>query len=187
MTERDSIVEEVFGEINRKIKEANIPKPPIQHIKQEMEFSKKLMIFVSVIFATTWCVAVFSWIASGELILFFIIVAVVAVLKGRKAEKQHEREREKHILEVIKENTVALVGVRVVLENNGITAKEAFGRVHSRIDAQANTLVTISNEVAQINTKFDTSFENQKEIASKVNKILMIVDKIPNDKPRGDV
>ena len=95
------------------------------------------------------CVAVSSWIASGELILFFIIVAAVAVLKGRKAEKQHEREREKHILEVIKENTVVLAGVRVVLESNGVTAKEAFGRVHSRIDALADTLVTISNDVAQ--------------------------------------
>ena len=49
------------------LKEANIPKPPIQQIKQEMEFSKKLMIFVSLIFAATWCVAVFSWIVSGEL------------------------------------------------------------------------------------------------------------------------
>ena len=132
---------------------------------------------------------------ASELILFFIIVAVVSVpfyivvLKGRKAEKQHEREREKHILEVIKENTVVLAGVRVVLESNGITAKEAFGRVHSRIDAQADTLVTISNDVAQINTKLDTSFTNQTELASKVNKILMIVDKLPqqNDKPREDV
>jgi len=49
------------------LREANILKPPIQHIKQEMEFSKKLMIFVSLVFALTWCVAVFSWIASGEL------------------------------------------------------------------------------------------------------------------------
>ena len=49
------------------LREANISKPPILNNKEKIEFSKKLMIFVSLIFALTWCVAVFSWIVSGEL------------------------------------------------------------------------------------------------------------------------
>ena len=32
----------------------------------------------------------------------------IVILKGRKAEKQHEREREKLILDVVKENTKAI-------------------------------------------------------------------------------
>ena len=44
----------------------NIPKPPIRHIKQKMEFSKKLMLFMSLIFAATWGLAVYSWIVGGE-------------------------------------------------------------------------------------------------------------------------
>ena len=129
---------------------------------------------------------------ASELILFFVILAVVAlplyvaVLKGRKADKQHEREREKNILEVITKNTLILEGVRVVLENSGASTKEALERVHNRIDAQASTLVIVSNDIAQINTKFDNSFENQKEIASKINKILLIVDKMPNVEQRKE-
>ena len=48
------------------LKEAYAHKPPIKHIKQKMEFSKKLMIFLSLIFATTWGLAVYSWFAGGE-------------------------------------------------------------------------------------------------------------------------
>ena len=59
----ESDVKQVIAEVLREVK---IAKPPIRHIKQKMEFSKKLMIFVSVIFAATWGIAVYSWIAGGE-------------------------------------------------------------------------------------------------------------------------
>ena len=118
---------------------------------------------------------------NSELILFFIIVAVivlplyVAVLKGRKAEKQHEREREKQILEVIKENSTVIAGLKVTLDTSKIDTKDTLTRIHNRID-------DISSNVAQLNTKVDNTIASQVEIASKVNKTLLIVGATP---PKG--
>ena len=41
--------------------------PPIRKIKKKMEFSKKLMVFTSVIFAATWAFAVCAWLAGGAI------------------------------------------------------------------------------------------------------------------------
>ena len=60
----DFDIKSVVAEV---LREANLRKPPIKHIKQKMEFSKKLMIFLSVIFAATWGIAVYSWFAGGEI------------------------------------------------------------------------------------------------------------------------
>ena len=103
---------------------------------------------------------------ASELILFFVIVAVVsiplyvAVMRGRKADKLHEREREKQILEVIKENSTVIAELKVILDNSGDATKAALDRVHTRIDGQGNTIT---------------------EMASKINKILLIVDNTPNN------
>ena len=126
---------------------------------------------------------------SSELILFFVILAVVAiplyivVLRGRRADRQHEREEKSVFIEVIKENTQIMAGVKVLLENSGDATKSALERIHGRIDEQGNTLLSVSNDVAQINAKFTTSLSNQKEMASKLNKVLLIVNAIPNNSP----
>ena len=95
----------------------------------------------------------------SELILFFVILAAVslplyiAVLKGRKAEKQHEREREKHILEVIRENSMIIAELKTTLEKSGMTNKEALDRIHKRIDDQGKDIKGIATDIAQIKLK----------------------------------
>ena len=91
---------------------------------------------------------------SSELILFFVILAVVAVplyiavLKGRKADRQHERERESLIISVIKENSEVIAGLKAALDNSGATTGKALEQLAV----------------------------GQQEIASKVNKILLAVN-----------
>ena len=124
---------------------------------------------------------------SSELILFFIIIAVMAiplyivVLKGRKADKQHEREREKQILEVIKENSAVIAGLKTTLDSSGETTKNTLERIHTRIDSLESASKGIATGVAQIEVKVDNSSKNQIEMASKINKVLLIVDSIPNN------
>ena len=58
----DNDIKAIIAEV---LKEMNIP-------KQKMEFSKKLMIFASLIFAATWGLAVYAWIVGGEIPLKLI-------------------------------------------------------------------------------------------------------------------
>ena len=96
---------------------------------------------------------------SSELILFFVILAVVAVplyiitLKGRKAERQHEREEKKLLMEVIQGNSEAMTGLKAV----------------------------ISNSEATTNKLLEHLATGQNEIASKVNKILIAVNNGKNN------
>jgi len=127
----------------------------------------------------------------SELILFFIILAIffavitiplyTMMLKGRKADKVHELEREKQVLDVIKDNSKVMASLTTVLENSGASTKESFDRIHDRIDEQGKVQMTMTADIAQINTKLDASSDNQKEIASKVNKLLLIVAGKPNE------
>jgi hypothetical protein len=131
---------------------------------------------------------------ASELILFFVIMAVIAVplyivvLKGRKADKEHERAREtqsmewqKQILDVIKENSSVISGLKVTLDNSGEITKSTLERIHKRIDDGNVISKEISTDIAQMKVKFANSLDNQKELASKLNKVLIIVDSIPNN------
>ena len=75
---------------------------------------------------------------SSELILFFVILAVIAiplyitVLKGRKAERMHEREREQQFIEVIKENSAVIAGLKATLDNSGDATKTALTEIASK-------------------------------------------------------
>jgi len=116
---------------------------------------------------------------NSDLILFFVIIAVIVVplyivvLKGRKTDKQHELKREKQILEVIKENSTVIAGLKVTLDTSNVDTKSTLDRIHTRIDG-------ICTGIARINTNIDNSIVNQAEIASKTNKILLIVNKGEN-------
>ena len=87
---------------------------------------------------------------NSELILFFVIMGLVAVplyivvLKGRKADKQHELNREQQFIEVIKENSTVMAGLKVVLENSGITTEKTLSRIHDRLDSQNAALMDVS-------------------------------------------
>jgi len=77
---------------------------------------------------------------ASELILFFVIMAVLAiplyivVLKGRKADRQHDREREAQFLEVIKENSAVMAELKEVLKSSGASTRAEIGRVHGRLE-----------------------------------------------------
>ena len=120
---------------------------------------------------------------NSELILFFVIVAIIViplyiiVLKGRKADKLHEREREKAILDVVKENTAVIAGLKVTLDHSGESTKSTLERIHTRIDEHNQMTTGTISDLARINTKFDNSLANQTEMASKINKILLIVSR----------
>lgn len=143
---------------------------------------------------------------SSELILFFIILAVALalvfvtlytmVLKDRKDRRKgdvdveaikHDKylereskfiERERLILDVIKENTIAISKLNVTLENNGEATKATLDRIHTRIDDINKQLDGIATDTAQNKVKAETALTNHVEMASKMNKILLIVDKL---------
>ena len=145
---------------------------------------------------------------SSELNIFFVIVAIVLavvvvplcgmVLKYRKEMKKGDTEtevtkhnnylereskmieRERQILEVIKENSTVIAGLKVTLESSGEATKTTLERIHTRIDAVNAQLGNIATITAQNNVKTETSLTNNIEMASKVNKILLIVDKLPS-------
>ena len=132
---------------------------------------------------------------NSEVILFFIIVAMVmavvvaplyiAILKDRKAARQHDAERDKarqqheteskqQIIDILKANIEAVTSLKSALENNGFLTNKALDRIHVRLDRNEAEQKTIASEVAQINIKFDNTLRNQTEMASKINKILVI-------------
>ena len=132
----------------------------------------------------------------SEVILFFIIVAVVmavvvaplyiAILKDRKAARQHDTERDKarrqheqeskqQIIDILKANIEAVTSLKAALDNNGFLTSKALDRIHVRLDNQEATQKSVLTDIAQINTKFDNTLRNQAEIASKVNKIFVKV------------
>jgi len=142
----------------------------------------------------------------SELNIFFVILSIALlivviplyrmVLKDRKERRKgdadveavkHDKhlerenkfiERERMIIDVIKENTVAIAKLNVTLENNGEATKATLDRIHTRIDNVNEGQTEIKKDVAQINVKFEKTLANQTEMASKINKILLIVDKL---------
>ena len=90
---------------------------------------------------------------ASELILFFVIVAVAMIplymltLRGRKADRQHEREEKQLIIKVIQENSEVIAGLKAALDNSGATTGKALEQLAA----------------------------GQQEIASKVNKVLLAV------------
>ena len=82
-------------------------------------------------------------------------------------------------MDVIKENTIAISKLNVTLENNGEATKATLDRIHTRIDDINNGQTDLKADVAQIKAKLETTLNNQTEMASKINKFLLIVDKLP--------
>ena len=126
-------------------------------------------------------------VTNSDLILFFVIIAVVAVpfyiasSKRRKSDKAHEVEREKLLLDVVKENTAVISGLKITLDTSKVDTKDTLTRIHQRIDEQAVAIKTMTVDLARIDTKMDKSLTNDIEIASKINKTLLIVDAMPHN------
>ena len=73
------------------LKEASFRKPPLKYLKQNLEFSKKLIIFVSAIFATAWGVVLYAWFAGREIpwqlveIVNWLYIATFGMYCGKSA------------------------------------------------------------------------------------------------------
>jgi len=97
-----------------------------------------------------------------------IVIAVIPlynmVLKGRKADKQHELERAQHELErghqvlaVVRENsatiaanTAVITGLQAVITKHGDATAKALERVHMRVDGQANDIALIGIKIDKL-------------------------------------
>jgi len=103
---------------------------------------------------------------ASELILFFIIVAIAMIplyylmLKGRKADRQHDLDREQQIIKVIQENSVAIsantaviAGLQTNLADNGASIGKALDRIHDRLNGHGTLLTNVVTDIAQINVK----------------------------------
>ena len=106
----------------------------------------------------------------NEFVLFFALILVALVifvipfygiiLKDRKERAKHEGmrqdkyiERERQIIEVIKENSTVIAGLKAALENSGVSTRTALERVHERLDVQGNTFNTVAADIAQMKIK----------------------------------
>ena len=118
---------------------------------------------------------------NSDLILFFVIIAVVAVpfyvasSRRRKQDKAHEVERERLLLDVVKENTAVISGLKVTLDSSKVDTKDTLTRIHERIDDLNGKVGDLTVGVARLDTKMDKSLTSDIEIASKVNKTLLII------------
>ena len=128
----------------------------------------------------------YEYIVQGtgsELIRFFAMAAVfaipmyVAILQGRKAEW----ERQKYVAEVVKDNTGVMARLIALLEADREERKEGLNRMHGRIDAQVEVVGQMAVAVDKSNERLDAVLGNQNEAAKKIDKILHIVDSIPNN------
>ena len=142
--------------------------------------------------------------ASGDLILFFVIMAIVltvfvaplyyAILKDRRAQRahelerdektrQHEREGKQQIIDVIERNITIMTSLKTTLDSNGDLHVKALDRIHTRIDSTEMIQKAMATDIVQISTKLDASEKNQIEMSSKINKILVIAS--GGNLPRG--
>ena len=121
------------------------------------------------------------------LIIFFIVIIVAAAIlipiwsKAKKAQQlvererhekqqEHETQRQQQFIDVLKENTAVMSGVKTLLKGMVEVQNNGFVRIHERLDNQGKDL-------SSVNTKVDAVLEGQKEIASKVNKIWINTEK----------
>jgi hypothetical protein len=135
--------------------------------------------------------------ASGDLLLFFIIAGIVlvvfvaplyyAVLKDRKAQREHERESRQQIIDVVKENSEVIGSLKITLDNSGTSFVKALERVHERLNEQNAAFSGTLTDVAQLNTKMTSVLENQREMSSKINKIFIMASggKLPTQMDGG--
>jgi len=135
--------------------------------------------------------------ASSDLLLFFIIAGIVlvvfvaplyyAVLKDRKAQREHERESRQQIIDVVKENSEVIGSLKITLDNSGTSFVKALERVHERLNEQNAAFSGTLTDVAQLNTKMTSVLENQREMSSKINKIFIMASggKLPTQMDGG--
>jgi cytochrome c oxidase assembly protein Cox11 len=84
-------------------------------------------------------------------------------VKREKEKNDAEIEREKRVIDVIKENTEVMGSVKVLLKTTARDTKTSLVRIHKRIDEQATA-------VSAVQSSLD-------EIKSDTGRILEILDK----------
>jgi adenylate kinase family enzyme len=144
---------------------------------------------------------------NSDLILFFIVVAVVLVvffiplyamiMKDRKernsvaAQRQRDEneaagvrqdkymEREKRIIEVVTANTAVMSSLKTTLERDGMATNASLERIHERIDRQCANGTELVREIVQVQTSLTEVIGRQKTMAEDIKHALLIVDNLP--------
>ena len=127
--------------------------------------------------------------AESDLIIFFVVLAVVLVvfiiplyamiMKDRKerrmtedsriktqAEADNTRqdkylERERVIIQVVKENSDVIASLKATLDRDGKTTTASLERIHTRIDKLGDTLVEQSGTISKMQTTLDEVVRKQ--------------------------
>ena len=104
-------------------------------------------------------------------------------LKRDEAARQHERESKQQLINVIEKNSTVIAGLQTTLDNSGDSFVKSLDRVHRRLDEQGIDYKDLSSEISQVNTKMTNVLDNQREMASKLNRILITASggKLPED------
>jgi hypothetical protein len=123
----------------------------------------------------------------SELILFFVIVAVVLVMvyipiyrmmhKERKERLSQENirqdkyiEREREIIKVITANTEVNAGLKTTLEMMNNDTKTSFSRIHERLDGQSTTIASVQTTLGEVVRKQQTISDDVKRGFAEIRK-----------------
>lgn len=102
------------------------------------------------------------------------------ISKDRKVKHQHENERqskyierEAQIIQVITANTEVMSSLKATLDANGVSTIKSLDRIHERIDSSAKSSEKLAVDMELLKVL-------QSKIDDNVQKILLIIDNIPN-------
>ena len=125
----------------------------------------------------------------SEVILFFIalfvflIISQIPYYRGRKADKQHERDREKEILEAFKENASTAASLKATLDSTSASLQATLDSAAASLKATLENIggkAQSNNErmhasIVRVHTHFD---ETSTEIISKLGGVSKDIVKI---------
>lgn len=89
------------------------------------------------------------------IILLIVLIVGLAILapfaiKWRRDGKAHDLERQNQLINVIKENSTVMAGLKTLLKGNVEVQRSGFTRIHERLDDQGKTLAAVNVKVDKI-------------------------------------
>lgn len=139
----------------------------------------------------------------SELILFFIILAVVLmvlivplytlILKDRKEKNKQESdrlgqymEREKRIIEVVTANTEVMASLKTTLDRDGKATTASIERVHDRLDKLVETDTTLMGAIIKSQASQDEATRHHDIIKSDLKALLIAFSKVSGIMVKSD-
>lgn len=137
----------------------------------------------------------------SELILFFIIAAVVYILtmvpmyiimtKDRRLKNKYEAARldsymgrEERIIEVVSSNTTIMAELRTALSKDAVTTNASLSRIHDRIDTLFDAETDVQKALVRLSDKLEEALRDNAIVKDSVHRILVTVNAL--DKQKGE-